>query len=327
MKQALYIIPAILFALPALLFAQTAPAPSAVFSQPLKTGDMGENVTYLQQILKSDPSIYPQGFVTGNFGPLTAAAVKRLQAKYGLPQTGIVDAQTQAILFPTNTQISIISPNGGENWDRGQAHTVLWKVMISPVGIESGGGSTSPNASGSGSAGASSGTGIAQPGVIYPEPTRPSIYPFFPYVSIDLVRDSNPSFSMNLGTTNLYDSQFTLQIPSDVPNGSDFRIRLTLGADVPCIMGLEMRSGKANNIPYPCPLMQTQGGVRSNSAIAFPQYNTIDTSDNTFSVSGTITPSPEVVAKLRVMVSQMESTLRQLLDQLNSFKALLGQLP
>ena len=322
MKKLAYTTAVIALIVPVLSLAQTS-APSPVFPSSLRAGDKGDSVKYLQDILRSNSAIYPEGLVTGNFGPLTQEAVRRLQAKYGLPQTGVVDEQTQAILFPTNTQISIISPNGGENWDRGQAHTILWKVMISPASMEGGGGgSVSPGASGS----ATSGTGTAQPGVIYPD-TRPSIYPFFPYVSIDLIRDSNSSFMMNLGTANLYDSQFTWQVNSDIPNGSDFRVRLSVGGDVPCIIGLEMRSSQASSIPYPCPLMRAQGATQNNSAIAFPQYSATDTSDNTFSVSGTITPSSEVVAQLRNMVNQMEATLRQLLDQLNSLKAILGQLP
>lgn len=50
----------------------------------LGLGASGENVRVLQQVLASDPTIYPEGLVTGFYGPLTSAAVARFQAKYGV---------------------------------------------------------------------------------------------------------------------------------------------------------------------------------------------------------------------------------------------------
>lgn len=62
----------------------------------LKTGSSGEEVKLLQKILASDPTLYPEGLVTGFFGPLTEAAVKRLQAKFKIEQVGAVGPQTLA---------------------------------------------------------------------------------------------------------------------------------------------------------------------------------------------------------------------------------------
>jgi peptidoglycan hydrolase-like protein with peptidoglycan-binding domain len=49
----------------------------------LKYGDRNDEVRYLQIFLKSQgPDIYPEGIVSGWFGPLTQKAVERFQEKY-----------------------------------------------------------------------------------------------------------------------------------------------------------------------------------------------------------------------------------------------------
>ncbi len=62
----------------------------------LTTGSQGEEVRTLQKLLASDSTLYPEGLVTGVFGPLTENAVKRFQAKLKLEQVGIVGPQTLA---------------------------------------------------------------------------------------------------------------------------------------------------------------------------------------------------------------------------------------
>ena len=52
------------------------------FQTPLKFGITNADVTKLQQFLANDSSIYPQGLVTGYFGPLTKQAVIHFQEKY-----------------------------------------------------------------------------------------------------------------------------------------------------------------------------------------------------------------------------------------------------
>lgn len=73
----------------------------------LRRGDTGDEVRKLQELLKSDPEIYPEGLVTGYFGPLTERAVKRFQEKHSqdilsplglFGGTGIVGENTIAIL-------------------------------------------------------------------------------------------------------------------------------------------------------------------------------------------------------------------------------------
>jgi len=60
----------------------------------LREGMTGEDVELLQEILATDPDIYPEGLVTGYFGPLTRNAVKRFQKIAGLDQVGLVGPQT-----------------------------------------------------------------------------------------------------------------------------------------------------------------------------------------------------------------------------------------
>ncbi|HOK17464.1 MAG TPA: CARDB domain-containing protein [Candidatus Paceibacterota bacterium] len=73
-------------------------------------------VKELQKLLKQDKSIYPEGLVTGYFGRLTEAALKRFQAKYNLSQSGIVDEATRQKLcevylsrFPSPTTTETIT--------------------------------------------------------------------------------------------------------------------------------------------------------------------------------------------------------------------------
>ena len=62
--------------------------------QELRSGMSGEEVRKLQQILATDRSVYPEGLVTGHFGPLTARAVERLHSKFKLELRGEVTAAT-----------------------------------------------------------------------------------------------------------------------------------------------------------------------------------------------------------------------------------------
>ncbi|MDO8524121.1 MAG: peptidoglycan-binding protein [bacterium] len=76
-------------------------------SKVLKTGLKDGDVTVLQTWLSRDPSVYPEGKITGYFGDLTRMAVIRFQEKYaseiltplGLSKgTGLVGASTRAKL-------------------------------------------------------------------------------------------------------------------------------------------------------------------------------------------------------------------------------------
>lgn len=54
----------------------------------LGIGSSGDDVTRLQQFLARDPSIYPEQTVSGYYGPLTEAAVKRWQARFNIVSSG-----------------------------------------------------------------------------------------------------------------------------------------------------------------------------------------------------------------------------------------------
>lgn len=60
----------------------------------LKAGATGDQVKILQTLLAANPGIYPEGLITGLFGPATARAVKRFQKENGLEQAGIVGPKT-----------------------------------------------------------------------------------------------------------------------------------------------------------------------------------------------------------------------------------------
>ena len=90
----------------------------------LKVGSSGDDVTRLQQFLARDPSIYPEGRVTGYYGALTESAVKRWQVKYNIVSSGtpastgygVVGPRTAAaiaILCTTGSYAGVPGPTGG----------------------------------------------------------------------------------------------------------------------------------------------------------------------------------------------------------------------
>src|SRR3989344_86023 len=52
------------------------------FTKTMVKGTSGGEVENLQKFLSKHPDVYPEGLVTGYFGSLTEAAVKRFQEKY-----------------------------------------------------------------------------------------------------------------------------------------------------------------------------------------------------------------------------------------------------
>src|SRR3989344_5258877 len=57
-------------------------------------------VTKLQQFLAKDPSIYPEGRITGYFGPATEKAVQRWQARNGVVSSGSPDSTGYGYVGP-----------------------------------------------------------------------------------------------------------------------------------------------------------------------------------------------------------------------------------
>ncbi len=64
----------------------------------LQVGSRGKNVEILQKLLASDPNIYPQGLVTGYYGRLTEAAVRKFQEDHGIESVGEVGPQTRMLM-------------------------------------------------------------------------------------------------------------------------------------------------------------------------------------------------------------------------------------
>jgi len=63
-------------------------------SKRMMKGMSDQEVKMLQAMLATDPEIYPEGYQTGYFGALTEKALKKLQKKAGLAETGEVDDRT-----------------------------------------------------------------------------------------------------------------------------------------------------------------------------------------------------------------------------------------
>ncbi len=87
------------------VFAEVQPLPKLSaektefrFIKTLQRGSRGDDVRRLQEFLKQSPDVYPEGLVTGYFGTLTEAAVKKFQIKYGIETVGIVGPKTRAKL-------------------------------------------------------------------------------------------------------------------------------------------------------------------------------------------------------------------------------------
>ncbi len=77
--------------------------PHTPITVPLDIGSRGASVTILQTFLALDPSIYPEGLITGYFGTLTHNAVGRFQEKYSLAKPGdiaygFVGPKTRAVI-------------------------------------------------------------------------------------------------------------------------------------------------------------------------------------------------------------------------------------
>lgn len=64
----------------------------------LKEGMTDEDIKEIQELLASDPDIYPRGLITGYFGPLTREALMKFQAKAALKVSGEIDEETREYL-------------------------------------------------------------------------------------------------------------------------------------------------------------------------------------------------------------------------------------
>lgn len=96
------------------LFLFAANTQAQVVTSQLRFGSRGAEVTALQQFLATDPSIYPEGLVTGYYGPLTAAAVQRYQCKMNIVCSGTAASTGYGQVGPrTLLSLNAGAPMGG----------------------------------------------------------------------------------------------------------------------------------------------------------------------------------------------------------------------
>ncbi len=108
----------------------------------LKQGSQSDQVAVLQALLAADPSIYPEGMVSGFFGRLTAQAVKRFQKKHGLEQVGNVGPKTlkklqeylkeHPLAFAVASSTATSTINRGKNEDKRPCAIVPPGHLIAP---------------------------------------------------------------------------------------------------------------------------------------------------------------------------------------------------
>lgn len=67
-------------------------------AQGLRQGSQGDQVKVLQTLLALDAALYPEGLVTGYFGPATRRAIERFQRKNNLEAVGFVGPKTKNLL-------------------------------------------------------------------------------------------------------------------------------------------------------------------------------------------------------------------------------------
>jgi len=82
--------------------------PFMIIRTSLKRGSSGYEVKQLQGFLKQYPEIYPEGYVTGYYGPLTESAVKKFQEEQGIEPVGVVGPKTKTKL---NEAASSLAPS------------------------------------------------------------------------------------------------------------------------------------------------------------------------------------------------------------------------
>ena len=97
-----------------LLLAAPMFALADTLTRQLQFGMTGSDVSSLQTFLAQDPTIYPQGLVTGYFGALTRTAVSNYQTRNGIDAVGRVGPITLASInakMGGNTGADIYAPS------------------------------------------------------------------------------------------------------------------------------------------------------------------------------------------------------------------------
>ncbi len=90
-------------------------------SRVLKRGTTGADVTRLQQFLALDPAVYPEAQVTGYYGALTEAAVRRFQCKNKLVCDGTPESTGYGVTGPRTAALLALQCAGGASGDASSA--------------------------------------------------------------------------------------------------------------------------------------------------------------------------------------------------------------
>lgn len=113
---------------------------AAVLYRQLQEGMSGPDVSSVQTFLAQDPSLYPQGLVTGYFGTLTKGAVSNFQRRNGIDPVGRIGPATLPVLnlqmaggVSTNNRAPTIF-NLSVSTDRNEA-TLEWSTDESAKGV------------------------------------------------------------------------------------------------------------------------------------------------------------------------------------------------
>jgi peptidoglycan hydrolase-like protein with peptidoglycan-binding domain len=104
-------------------------------SRVLKLGDSGADVTRLQQFLAQDSAVYPERSVTGYYGSLTEAAVKRFQCKNKLVCDGDAASTGYGVTGPRTAALLALqcSDSGGTTSTGGTAGQVSGFIRVTPT--------------------------------------------------------------------------------------------------------------------------------------------------------------------------------------------------
>jgi len=229
-------------------------------------GTRSEEVKNIPEALRADSTIFPSQ-ATGYFGTITKKAVEKVQAKCSLPQTGVVDDETYKCIFPVDYKVNVVSPNGGEIWDRGQIQTIKWSYTYPVTALKTSDEKIMP--------------------------------PHWSKASIDLFRRSSATddpgyiiFVKHIAVVNLFAGSYSWKISSDIANGSDYVVRISVGQG---IMPL-YRSESDNTTIKP-------GQIWPSPSISW------DESDSPFTVTGTQTPPDKDLKELLNILEEMSRLL------------------
>jgi hypothetical protein len=100
----------------------------------LKVGSTGDDVSRLQQFLAQDPAIYPEATVSGYFGGLTEAAVRRWQVKFNIVSSGSPATTGYGMVGPrTAAAISLQCTQQSSQNNQANATQAGGYIQVTPV--------------------------------------------------------------------------------------------------------------------------------------------------------------------------------------------------